>query len=148
MFQPDLKKRRPLRDCIVNVVIVISRPDNRLVWQYLSSLNKKSSRPISGNLCDWSGYPHAPHSSQGTCIPLTLVRVSTYPWLQSGYLHTTDTSQGIPIPQTHVRAPAYPRHWSGHLHTSDTDQGARIPLTLVRAPAYPWHWSWLRSKPH
>ena len=91
-----------------------------------------------------------PDSYQGTCIPLTLIRVPAYPWHRLRYLHTPDSDQGTSIPLTLIRAPEHPWHWSGCLHTLTLIRAPEYPghwsgclhtLTLIRAPEYPWHWS-------
>jgi len=65
-----------------------------------------------------SAYPwHRSGYLQGTCTPLTLLRIP------AGHLHTPDTALDT------CRALAYPCHCSGYL------QGTCIPLPLLRIPA-------------
>jgi len=66
---------------------------NNAPWD---TLNQRLTTPISAYPWHWSGY------LQGTCIPLTLLRIPAV------NLHTPDTARDT------CRAPTYPRHSSGY----------------------------------
>jgi len=114
---------------------------NDTPWETLHKKTPHISRYPHG----WSGYLRTPVTGQGTCAPLSLVRVPAHPCHWSGYLRTPVTGQDICIPLSLVKVPAYPWPQSGHLHTPDScsgylytpyagqgSEGTCVPLTLVR----------------